>query len=249
MEEKDKDIDVKLVVDKDNFEFVENLSFAKHDKRSAFMHNKFCVKDDLWISSGSFNPTDRGANYNNNNLIFMESKYLASNYKDEFRELWNGEFGKGGKVKYPIIYIGDKKVKNYFCPEDNCGEKIKQELKKAKESVYFMTFSFTHDGIANTLLIKNEDIEIKGIFEKRGSGTEYSKFNVFDYQGADVRKDNNSYAMHHKVFIIDEKTVITGSFNPSKNADTNNDENILIIYDEIIASRFLEEFDYVWNYP
>ena len=35
--------------------------------------------------------------------------------------------------------------------------------------------------------------------------------------------------MHHKVFIIDEEIVITGSFNPSKNADTRNDENILII--------------------
>ncbi len=234
LKEKSKKIDVKVVVDKDNYELVDDLKFVKHDTRSAFMHNKFCVKDDLWISSGSFNPTDNGANLNNNNLIFIKSKYLASNYKDEFTELWNGEFGKGDNVRYPIINIGDSKVKNWFCPEDFCGDKIEEELKKAQNNIYFMVFSFTHNGIANELLMKNEDIDVKGIFEKRGSSTEYSKFNVMDYQEADVRKDNNSYAMHHKVFIIDNNIVITGSFNPSKNADTNNDENILIISDKEI---------------
>ncbi len=69
LKEKSESIDVKLVVDKDNYEFVDDLGFAKPDTRSAFMHNKFCVKDDLWINSGSFNPTDNGANLNNNNLI------------------------------------------------------------------------------------------------------------------------------------------------------------------------------------
>ena len=49
--------------------------------------------------------------------------------------------------------------------------------------------------------------------------------------------------MHHKVFIIDNRTVITGSFNPTKNGDTRNDENILIIHDEKIAGKYLEEFN------
>lgn len=51
--------------------------------------------------------------------------------------------------------------------------------------------------------------------------------------------------MHHKVFIIDEKTVITGSFNPSNNGDKGNDENILIIGSEEIAGMFEEEFEMV----
>jgi phosphatidylserine/phosphatidylglycerophosphate/cardiolipin synthase-like enzyme len=68
-----------------------------------------------------------------------------------------------------------------------------------------------------------------------------------EFQGAELKKDNNSYSMHHKIFIIDNKTVITGSFNPSANADINNDENILIIHDKKIAKKYLEEFDYLWN--
>ena len=51
--------------------------------------------------------------------------------------------------------------------------------------------------------------------------------------------------MHHKVCIIDEKIVVTGSFNPTGSGDYRNDENILIIHNEEIAKRFVEEFGYV----
>ena len=51
--------------------------------------------------------------------------------------------------------------------------------------------------------------------------------------------------MHHKVFIIDNSTVITGSFNPSKNGDERNDENMLVIKDREIAALFLDEFERV----
>ena len=54
--------------------------------------------------------------------------------------------------------------------------------------------------------------------------------------------------MHHKLFIIDNETVILGSFNPSKTADTRNDENILIIKDREIALRYLNEFNLVWEH-
>jgi len=48
--------------------------------------------------------------------------------------------------------------------------------------------------------------------------------------------------MHHKVWIIDGKTVITGSFNPTKAGNEKNDENLVIIHDKEIAGQYLEEF-------
>ena len=57
-----------------------------------------------------------------------------------------------------------------------------------------------------------------------------------------VKFDNNKGTMHHKVFIIDGKIVATGSFNPTKNGDIRNDENLVIIHDESIAKQFLNEF-------
>lgn len=244
-----KGLDVKLIVDSDNYEMVEDMGIPiKQDERSPYMHNKFCEIDGKWISTGSFNPTVNGAVKNNNNLIIIKSSGLALNYKKEFEELWNGEFGKGEVSKKKYVYLNGSRFESYFCPEDQCGEKIKQSIKDAQESIYFLTFSFTHESIANSIMLRMIDnVTVKGVFEKRGAGTEYSRYKIIKYQGADLRLDNNSGVMHHKVFIIDKKIVITGSFNPSKNADTRNDENILIIYDENIAKRYLEEFEYVWE--
>ncbi|MBU0456658.1 MAG: phospholipase D-like domain-containing protein [Nanoarchaeota archaeon] len=241
--EKEKTIPVRIVTDNDYLKKF-NHSFVKADKWG-LMHNKFCIIDKNKISTGSMNPTNNGAHKNNNNLLLISSKVLASNYQDEFDEMWNGTFKKGNKILNPSISINNIDIKNYFCPEDKCADRVKEELKKAERSIYFMTFSFTHEGIANILLMKNLDnLTINGVMETRQI-SEYSQFERLNNNGIEVFKDGNKNNMHHKVFIIDEKTVITGSFNPTGGGDSNNDENILIIEDEEIAGLFINEFNYV----
>lgn len=242
--EKSSEIDVKVIIDENNEDEFSG-DFVLVDSGYGLMHNKFCVVDGEKVFTGSLNPTVNGAEKNNNNMLLVESSVLASNYEKAFGSLWQGE---RAEVLNSKIDLSNVRMENYFCPRDNCGDEVKEELGKAKESIYFMTFSFTHEGIANVLLIKNsEGVNVTGVFENRGAGSEYSKYNVLSYQGAEVRKDGNSYTMHHKVFVIDGKIVVLGSFNPSKNADTANDENILIIEDPGLAFRFLEEFDLVWG--
>ena len=247
LDEKSKTMDIKLVVDDANFDNVNHLKFAIKDLSSGLMHNKFCIIDNKIILTGSFNPTENGAYKNDNNLVIIESFYLSKNYEDEFNELWNSEFRKGSNVIYPEFYLNNKKIENYFCPEDNCAYYVAEEIKKAKNSIYFMTFSFTNSRIANAIILKHyQGLDIKGVFEARQI-SKYSKFNLLEYQGIDVKRDNNKANMHHKVFIIDNETVITGSFNPTDGADTRNDENVLIINDKSIARLFLKEFDYLAN--
>lgn len=247
LKEKAKRIDVKIVTDND-YRKKFNHSFVQADKWG-LMHNKFCVIDGNKVSTGSMNPTDNDAHKNNNNLLLIESKVLAQNYEEEFQEMWNGQFKKGAAVATPSFFLDTISVQNYFCPEDHCAERVKEELKKANNSIYFMVFSFTHDGIANILLLKQLDgLTIKGVMEAR-QVTKYSQFVRLEYQGIDVIKDKNKQNMHHKVFVIDEETVITGSFNPTDGGDRRNDENILIIKDKRIAKLFVEEFRNVYDKP
>jgi phosphatidylserine/phosphatidylglycerophosphate/cardiolipin synthase-like enzyme len=78
---------------------------------------------------------------------------------------------------------------------------------------------------------------------KSNTGTE---FDPFRQAGLDVRLDGNDGQMHHKVFIVDGRIVITGSYNFSRSAEERNDENVVIIYDERVARFFLEEFERVY---
>ena len=235
-------IDTKLVMDNENFI---NFSFAKKDPRYGLMHNKFCIIDDT-VWTGSFNPTERGNNVNNNNVVIFHSKNIAAAFEEEFQELWDGEFRKGLKNSKQF-FINNKEVEVYFCPEDWCANKVIYALDKANSSIYFMTFSFTHDKIAD-VLINKKDIEIKGVIEKF-QNNKYSKYDKLKDNSINVIFDSNNANMHHKVFIIDKEIVITGSFNPTMGGDTRNDENLVIIHDKKLAEMYLEEFKYIWELP
>ncbi len=236
---KSKNIPVRVVVDNDNYKYVKG---AKQDDDNQLMHNKFCIIDKKIITTGSFNPTENDAFKNNNNFLIIHSKYLAENYEEEFKELWNLEFGKGSYVKYPEIYFNGYIIENYFCPEDNCKEKLIEEIKKSEKSIYFMTFSFTDEEIADAILFQDIN-DIKGVFDKMQASSDYSQYKRMKDFGLDVKLDKNKYKLHHKVFIIDNESVITGSYNPTFAGNFKNDENILIIHDKEIAKKFVEEFN------
>ena len=247
LKEKSKSIDVKVVIDNVNDKGQVKGNWVRKDTSSQYSHNKFCIIDNGLLFTGSFNPTERGAYKNNNNFIVTNSRYLSQNHEDEFNELWDRRFGEGEQVRYPIIYLNSIKVENYFCPEDNCAGHIINIISKAKKSIYFMTFSFTLEEIADAILFA--DVEnIKGVFEKSQGGSKYSQYERLKGFGLNVTKDSNPANMHHKVFIIDNEIVITGSMNPSASGDNKNDENILIIHDKRIAEEFLEEFEKVWDF-
>ena len=53
--------------------------------------------------------------------------------------------------------------------------------------------------------------------------------------------------LHHKFAVIDNKTVITGSFNWSPSAAHTNDETLLVIHSPQLAKHFTREMDRLWN--
>ena len=60
-----------------------------------------------------------------------------------------------------------------------------------------------------------------------------------------VKSDNNNF-MHNKVIIIDDKVVITGSYNFSENAELN-DENMLVIESPAIAAAYTKYFNRLFS--
>jgi len=136
-------------------------------------------------------------------------------------------------------------VETYFSPDDGTANEIIDLIESADKSIYFLAFSFTSDPIAAALIEKAaQGVVVSGIFEESqyhsNRGGEYDNLRS---AGLDVRLDGNSKNMHHKVFIIDEQIVITGSYNFSRSAEERNDENTLIIYNAEVAELFLTEFD------
>jgi phosphatidylserine/phosphatidylglycerophosphate/cardiolipin synthase-like enzyme len=165
----------------------------------------------------------------------------------------SGKFGKysPANTSYPNLTIDGAEIEVYFAPEDHAGDEIIKEIEAANHTIYFETFVFTHYEIEQAIIERNKTgVNVKGIFERDMKYHSNSTFQNMTNSGINVIWDGCSeimHCMHNKIFIIDNKTIITGSFNPSEAADTRNDENVLIIHNKSISDAYVSEFDKMWN--
>ena len=217
------------------------------DGRSGLMHNKFTIIDGQEVWTGSTNYTYYGSYRNNNNLIRIISADFATNYSTEFEELWTGGY-KIANTPSPELTIQGTKVEVFFSPDDGVRSNIIQLLENATSSIKFMAFTFTSGEIADVLVQRHQTgINVTGVFDLGQSASQYCKYQQLADAGIDVKKDGNSYKLHHKVFIIDSQVVITGSYNFTGAAETTNDENLIILHNTTIAGSFEEEFTKVYS--
>lgn len=247
---KSSSADVKVIIDTENYDGQIKGKGIKVAKTNAKMHNKFCVIDDNLVLTGSTNPTNNDANKNNNNLIIINSEYIAENYEAEFNELWGNIYSGGDTVKYNKIHTPIGQIENYFCPEDCALEnngglyRIIELIRNAEKSVKIASFSFTHEGLADELLKADiEGIDVYVLMERRQRNVQNSQYARLKDFGLNIRVDGNKNNMHNKFIVIDGKIVITGSPNYSFSGFNRNDENMLIIFNEELALGFVKEFD------
>lgn len=220
-----------------------------NDGRSALMHNKFIIIDSTTVWTGSLNFTVNGVYRNNNNLLAMRSRRTVDSYQAEFDEMFvNGEFGPRSTGGNGVNFNQDgTPVQVIFAPEDDIVRTILGYLDNADSSIRFMAFSFTLDELGESLQRKAaEGVAVQGIFETSGSLTRFSEMTALFCLGLPVRQDGNPFVLHHKVFIVNDDTVLTGSFNFSSNATNSNDENMIIVQDRGLAAQYVQEFERRW---
>jgi phosphatidylserine/phosphatidylglycerophosphate/cardiolipin synthase-like enzyme len=250
---------VRVITETDYLEDLGPQSFLQadipviSDRRSALMHNKFMVIDGVAVWTGSFNFTENCAYKNNNNGLYIRSPKVAKNFSTWFDWFWN-EGSKGGRRKhrateFPSVELADKTVVETqlttFDPMDQLAIEV---IKGAKKSIKFMAFSFTHKEMAQAMIDRaRAGVKVYGVFEQRNLTV--SVYNMLvDEPNVTVLPDGNNFNMHHKVIIVDDSVVLTGSFNFSKNAVSSNDENYVVISrNKGVADQFSEEFYKVYK--
>jgi len=217
--------------------------------RSGLMHNKFMVADQNQVWTGSFNLTQNDTKLNDNNVITMSNTELAENFTAEFNEIWEGSFGKKNSTPTPnpVIRIGDVLMQNYFSPEDDVEGAIVREIMKATNSIYVMAFALTDKMIFSAITNRiAAGITVHTLFDLELARQRTSLSKPLKDAGASVRISSNNGQMHHKVIVIDESVVITGSANFSASALNSNDENILIFACPPLARAFMKECARCW---
>jgi len=222
------------------------------DRREGLMHDKFVIVDRHEIWTGSMNFTTGGGYLDDNNLIRLRSSKLAEDYTHEFEQMFVDDHFGANKIAgtpNPNVTVNGSLIEIYFSPEDGTLEHILTAVNAAQESIYFMAYSFTSDELAEALIERAKaGVTVRGVFDEiQYHSNSSTEFDTLINAGIGVRLDGNPRLMHHKVIIIDQQVVITGSYNFSNNAEHNNDENTLIIHNQDITAQYLAEFQQIYE--
>lgn len=251
-------VKVRLVVESDALDRVEIQELISAgipvvpDQSESLMHNKFIIIDAAEVWTGSMNLTVNGAYRHLNNLVRLRSTRIAENYTVEFEEMFlEGFFGENilANTPYPDLTVNDVRLETYFAPDDQTAARLIELILSAEESIDFLLYSFTSDGIAEAIIHQaKQGIQVRGVLdayqERTNLGGEYQRF---QNQGLQVYLDTHPEKLHHKVLIIDGAVVVTGSYNFTRSAEVQNDENTLIIHDRDCAEIFLGEFEWIFE--
>ena len=132
----------------------------------------------------------------------------------------------------------------YFCPEDNCSLQIISAINSAEQRIDIAIYSFTLDSIAEALVsAEQRGVKVRVVFDYVQSFNDYSEDEFLERSGVLVIRKKGSGLMHNKFIVVDNRLVVTGSFNYSRSGDTKNDENLVFIYNENVAEKYSREFE------
>lgn len=127
----------------------------------------------------------------------------------------------------------------YFSPKGGATDAVLRELKTARREVLVLAYSFSSKPIAAALIeAKTRGVQVEIILDRSNEQETYSDLQLFHEQGLAPLIDAQHAIAHNKVMLIDQRTLITGSFNFTHQAEGENAENLLVMkgHRELIRS-------------
>jgi phosphatidylserine/phosphatidylglycerophosphate/cardiolipin synthase-like enzyme len=230
------------------------------DQGRHLMHNKFIIRDGKTVWSGSGNFTIGGLHLQDNNYFVIESAKVAAAYQQIFDGL--KQIDHGPAIKPSSVTLGDVKLTIFSSTQAKEVEGIETAVIKAlkgAKTIRIMAMLISDPGILQALFeLRKQDI--KGVLDphemkqvmKPPHGQSHIDPKLFWFANGDKRfvaalshafsKNDQNDFMHNKVMVIDNKTVVAGSYNFSENAERN-DENMVVIESPVIAAAYTRYFD------
>jgi phosphatidylserine/phosphatidylglycerophosphate/cardiolipin synthase-like enzyme len=118
----------------------------------------------------------------------------------------------------------------HFSPKGGCTDAIVREIQHARHEILVLAYSFTSKPIAQALVdAKLRGVHVEIVLDHSNEKEEYTDLHFFLQQGLKPVIDPHHAIAHNKVMVIDNRTLLTGSFNFTQHAENDNAENLLVI--------------------
>lgn len=143
------------------------------------------------------------------------------------------------------VFKASRSYAAFFSPKGGCQAEIIRRLLLAKTSVRIQAFAFTSKKIFDALVVcKQRKVDVQVLLDRdhvRPVVTPMCK--SLQEAGITTLVDMKHSIAHNKIVIIDEKVLITGSYNFTEQAETSNAENMLVLTIPALIPLYLNN----WN--
>lgn len=151
------------------------------------------------------------------------------------------------QIKPPVVIESPSiTCKVAFSPNGQATNLIVTEINSAQLEILVQAYRLTSKPIIAALLkAQGRGVDVRVLLDKEANRSEA----FFDLRRAKVPVliDSKPAIAHNKVMVIDDQTVITGSFNFTNSAQSRNAENLLVLKSSELASiyknNWLERFN------
>jgi phosphatidylserine/phosphatidylglycerophosphate/cardiolipin synthase-like enzyme len=125
---------------------------------------------------------------------------------------------------------GTLSVAVFHSPKGGCTEAIVGEINRARREVLVQAYSFTSKPIAQALIdAKSRGVHVEILLDRSNEQETFTELGHLLQEGLMLHIDAQHAIAHNKIMMIDKRTLITGSFNFTHQAEVENAENLLII--------------------
>jgi len=134
-----------------------------------------------------------------------------------------------------------------FSPGDACLGLIVNHFISVRKTADICVFTITDDRISSSILAAHKrGVKLRIITDNEKAFDAGSDVPRFREAGIPLIVDDSPYHMHHKFAIFDGLRLLNGSYNWTRGAAEQNEENIIDTDDRALVARFQKEFDAIW---
>ncbi|MGL6075396.1 MAG: phospholipase D-like domain-containing protein [Fimbriiglobus sp.] len=135
----------------------------------------------------------------------------------------------------------------HFSPGADCLGQILHRLQNARQSLDICVFTITDDRITRAILeAHRRGVKVRVITDNDKANDLGSDIAQLEAANVPLKVDRTAYHMHHKFAIIDRNRLLNGSYNWTRSAAQDNEENLTDCGDTKLISAFQTEFDKLW---
>ncbi len=134
-------------------------------------------------------------------------------------------------------------IRAYFTPGHTVETAITDEIDAAQNTIRVQAYSFTNPLIVQALAdARLRGVDVIVVLDKSNRTQRSSVAELAQRAGIPTLIDDRHAIAHNKIMIIDDRIVITGSYNFSRAAEKSNAENLVIIESAPIARKYQQNW-------